>query len=166
MPSLDSCIASVFEPGNPGNATDSGAITTPHYSGFLLMEDTTNFDDLDHLDDATPWLFIPAGTTAASWYLIVTGTWSGTIYQDYGVEDATSTADGGIADIAYSYTDPTYVIHTNGTYTPGQTVGPFWIRWRMAIYGSGAATLQAALPWPRHILIEEAGVVVGRLKLE
>ena len=156
---LDSCIESIFEPGNPGNPTDSGTITTPHYSGFLLMEELTNFDDLDHLDDATPWIFIPAGTTAASWSLIVTGTWSGTIRNDYGVEDSAG-------NVTYSSTDPVYVIHTNGTYTPGQTVGPFWIRWRMGTYGSGAATLQAALPWSRHILIEEAGAVVGRLKLE
>jgi len=30
-PSLESCIGSMFEPGNPGNATDSGAITIPRY---------------------------------------------------------------------------------------------------------------------------------------
>jgi hypothetical protein len=28
---LDSCIASIYEPGNPGSATDSGAITIPRY---------------------------------------------------------------------------------------------------------------------------------------
>lgn len=29
---LDDCIASIFEPGNPGSATDSGAITIPRYA--------------------------------------------------------------------------------------------------------------------------------------
>jgi hypothetical protein len=28
---LEACISSIFEPGNPGNATDSGAITVPRY---------------------------------------------------------------------------------------------------------------------------------------
>jgi hypothetical protein len=31
MPSLDSCINSIFEPGNPGSATDSGTITVPKF---------------------------------------------------------------------------------------------------------------------------------------
>jgi hypothetical protein len=39
MPSLDSCINSIFEPGNPGLATDSGAITVPHYPiGAAIVE--------------------------------------------------------------------------------------------------------------------------------
>jgi hypothetical protein len=29
--SLDNCIDSIFEPGNPGNATDSGTITVPRF---------------------------------------------------------------------------------------------------------------------------------------
>lgn len=32
---LDDCITSIFEPGNPGNRTDSGTITTPHVNEIV-----------------------------------------------------------------------------------------------------------------------------------
>lgn len=46
MPSLDSCIASIFEPGNPGNATDSGTITIPRYPRDVAVEETAAASDV------------------------------------------------------------------------------------------------------------------------
>jgi hypothetical protein len=46
--SLDSCIGSIFEPGNPGNATDTGAITTPRFPrSVAIVEAAAAVDSLD-----------------------------------------------------------------------------------------------------------------------
>jgi hypothetical protein len=146
---LDTCIASIFEPGNPGNATDTGAITTPHYSGFLLTEEMTEGVILDSLGDATPWVLVEVG---GYWQVIITGTWSGVIGMEtsYVPEDAT---------VFPAFT-------ANGTYTQGPVAFSFYIRWSMMSYTSGFADLNIHVLRDQYILIEEAGASIGRLKLE
>jgi hypothetical protein len=150
-PALDSCIESIFEPGNPGNATDSGAITRPHYSGFLLTEEMTEGVVLDSLGDASPWIFIEIGS---HWQTIITGTWSGGI-----AIDTSYTADDSVMNGVPS-------IFTNGTYGGGPVAFSFYQRWRMASYSSGFADLNIHVLRDQYILIEEAGASIGRLKLE
>lgn len=148
---LDSCIASIFEPGNPGNATDSGAITTPRYSGFLLTEELTEGVDLDSLNDASPWIFVEIGS---HWQVIVTGTWSGAI-----AIDTSYTPDDTVMNGAPS-------IFANGTYSEGPVAFSFYQRFRMSSYSSGVAVLDLHILRNQYILIEEAGASIGRLKLE
>ena len=149
--SLDTCIASIFEPGNPGSATDSGAITIPEYSGFLLNEDQTEGDILDHLNDVTPSIFVPVGST---WHITITGTWSGWIAIDtsYSPDDIPMNGEP--------------LFDTNGTYSQGPVAFSFYQRFRMAAYSSGAAMLDIHILRDQYILIEEAGASIGRLKLE
>jgi hypothetical protein len=45
-PSLDSCIASIFEPGNPGNATDSGTITVPRFPMDVSLNEAASAGDV------------------------------------------------------------------------------------------------------------------------
>jgi hypothetical protein len=150
MVSLDSCIASVFEPGNPGNATDSGAIAKPHYSGFLLTEELTEGVVLDSLGDATPWVLVERG---GYWQVIVTGTWSGVI----GFETSYVPEDATVFPAFYA----------NGTYAEGPVAFSFYIRWSMMSYSSGFANLDiGVLSRNQYILIEEGGASTGRLKLE
>lgn len=154
MATLDSCISSVFEPGNPGLATDTGTVTTPSFSGFLLLEDPTEHSELAATDDATDWMFTPAGGHYTS---TVTGTWTGLIVLDYGEKDATGTVN-------YVSTDPAITIIINGSgFGPA---GPAWWRLRMATHGSGTAIFDAHPEFDCYFLIEEAGAVIGRLKLE
>lgn len=153
-PPLDACITSLFEPGNPGNATDSGTIATPHYSGFLLQEDPTEVFELAATDDATSWMYTPAG---GSYSASVTGTWTGLIVQDYGQQDSTGTVN-------YLYTDPVITIIINGSGIG--PAGPSWWRLRMASHGSGTAIFSAHPEFDCYLLIEEAGAAIGRLKLE
>ena len=151
MPSLDSCIASIFEPGNPGSATDSGAITTPRYSGFLLNEEQTEGDILDHLNDVTPWILVPVGST---WQLTISGTWSGSIAIDTSYTNDTDVMNGAP------------LFFTNGSHSEGPVAFSFYHRFRMYSYSSGAAMLDIAILRDQYILIEEAGASIGRLKLD
>src|SRR4029450_1504446 len=159
---VDNCISNIFGPGNPGNGTATGSVSTPHYSGFLLTEEMTEGDDLDHLNDVTPSIFVPGGST---WHVTITGTWSGAIAIDtgYSAEDIPMNGDATIV--------------ANGVYSEGPVAFSFYQRFRMASYSSGVAVLDIHILRNQYILIEEAGVTVtadgamatsaiGRLKLE
>jgi hypothetical protein len=151
---VDSCISNIFEPG--AWDTDSGSVATPHYSGFLLLEESTDHIDLDALDDATPWIYVPFEGDGVT--ITITGTWTGTIVFDYGT--------GVSADsIVYTATDP-FTITANGTYGPYVRLRAQWIRLRMYAYGSGVAHVFVQANFNRYFLIEQAGVAIGRLKLE
>lgn len=148
--SLDSCIADIFEPGNFN--TDSGAITTPHYSGFFLLEETTDHFELDAEDEVTAWFL----STGSDFVVNIAGTWSGTITADVGEEGppGTITVVGSSGSIT-----------TNGVYQT--TRGQAWMRYRMTGYVSGTALIYVpGADFAQHILVEEGGATVGKLKLE
>jgi hypothetical protein len=152
MPSLDNCIASIFEPGNPGNATDSGAITTPHYSGFFLLEETIDHFELDAEDEVTAW-FLGGPDVIVT----ITGTWSGIIKADVGQEGPPGTITF-VERAAGSIT-------TNGTHPASS--GVRWMRYVMTGYVSGVALIYlAGVDFAQHILVEEGGATIGKLKLE
>jgi hypothetical protein len=150
---LDDCIASIFEPGAPGLATDSGAITVPEYSGFFLLEESIDHFELDAENEITDWFFVTGQIT----FVTIAGTWSGTIKADVGAEGPPGTITF-VERAAGSIT-------TNGTHLASS--GTRWMRYVMTGYVSGVALIYipGAIP-ALHILIEEAGAAIGKLKLE
>jgi hypothetical protein len=151
-PSLDSCIASIFEPGNPGSATDSGAITKPHYSGFFLLEESIDHFELDAEDEVTEWFL--TGDDVISTFA---GTWSGIIKADVGQEGPPGTITF-VERAAGSIT-------TNGTHLAA--TGVRWMRYVMTGYVSGTCLIYVAgVDFAQYILVEEGGAAIGRLKLE
>jgi hypothetical protein len=155
--SLDTCIADLFEPGNID--TDSGTVTTPHYSGYLLLEESLPPDAIT-VGQSSTWVWMPDYATLT---FDVSGTWSGQIYFDAG----SAVPPDGHAEFRGTAASP--IITSNGSYNQPGAGGLGGVYWRLR-FGSGSGTaLVSVTGLQSRFLIEDPTSptgVLGLLKLE